>query len=178
MHPDVTEIFFDADAIAARIRELAAEIDRDYAGRSIVLVGVLKGAFMLMADLVRELSTPVEIDFMVVSSYGSSTQSSGVVRIRKDLDRDIAGRDVLLVEDVLDSGLTLQYLVRNLGARGPASLGVITLLAKPDPPTLDIPVYTGFAIPDNFVVGYGLDYDQRYRDLPYIGVLSPEVYEG
>ncbi|MFO8076808.1 MAG: hypoxanthine phosphoribosyltransferase [Egibacteraceae bacterium] len=176
MHPDIEEITFDAETIAARVVTLAAEIDRDYAGKEILLVGVLKGAFVLMADLARELSTPTDVDFMAVSSYGSSTQSSGVVRILKDLDRDISGRHVLLVEDILDSGLTLQYLVRNLGARKPASLAVITLLTKPDPLRPDVPLYEGFAVPDRFVVGYGLDYDQAYRGLPYIGVLKPEIY--
>ena len=176
MHPDLEEITHDAETIARRVRELAAEIDRDYAGKEILLVGVLKGAFMLMADLSRKLTTPTDVDFMAVSSYGSSTQSSGVVRILKDLDRDISGRHVLLVEDILDSGLTLQYLVRNLGARKPASLAVITLLTKPDPLRPDVPLYEGFAVPDRFVVGYGLDYDQAYRGLPYIGVLKPEIY--
>ncbi len=176
MHPDLEEITHDAETIAARVAELAAEIDRDYAGKEILLVGVLKGAFMLMADLSRKLTTPTDVDFMAVSSYGSSTQSSGVVRILKDLDRDISGRHVLLVEDILDSGLTLQYLVRNLGARKPASLAVLTLLTKPNPLRPDVPLYEGFAIPDRFVVGYGLDYDQAYRGLPYIGVLKPEIY--
>ena len=175
-HPDVAEVLVTSERIEARVGELAAEIDRDYAGRQLLIVGVLKGAFVLMADLLRRLDTPVEIDFIAVSSYGSSTQSSGVVRILKDLDRDISGRHVLLVEDILDSGLTLQYLVRNLGARKPASLAVLTLLTKPNPLRPDVPLYEGFAIPDRFVVGYGLDYDQAYRGLPYIGVLKPEIY--
>lgn len=184
MHNDVESILLSHEAIAARVGELADEVRKAYAGEEVLLVGVLKGAFMLMTDLARALSTDdaagdvrPEFDFMAVSSYGSATQSSGVVRIMKDLDRDIAGRHVLLVEDILDSGLTLQYLVRNLRARHPASLAVLTLLSKPGHDRPDAPVFEGFQIPDVFVVGYGLDYAERYRDLPYIGVLRPEVYE-
>ena len=176
VHPDIEEVLLTSEQIAERIDSLAAEIDRDYTGRELLLVGVLKGAFILMSDLARSLETPSAVDFIAVSSYGSATQSSGVVRILKDLDRDIAGQHVLLVEDILDSGLTLQYLVRSLRARHPASLGVLTLLTKPDPLRPDVPVYEGFAIPDRFVVGYGLDYAEHYRGLPYIGVLDPEVY--
>ena len=176
MHPDVDEILLTAEQIAERVSGLAAEIDRDYQGEEVLLVGVLKGAFVLMSDLARALQTPAPVDFMAVSSYGSATRSSGVVRILKDLDRDIAGMHVLLVEDILDSGLTLQYLVRSLRARHPASLGVLTLLTKPEPMRPDVPLYEGFAIPNRFVVGYGLDYAERYRGLPYIGVLSPKVY--
>nr|WP_205746029.1 hypoxanthine phosphoribosyltransferase [Egibacter rhizosphaerae] len=170
-------VLIDTGRIDQRLAELAARIDRDYAGGDVLLVGVLKGAFVLMSDLARHVTVPVQCDFMAVSSYGSSTQSSGVVRILKDLDTDIAGRHVLLVEDILDSGLTLRYLVRSLNARHPASLGVLTLLTKPDPSRPDVPVtYEGFAIPNVFVVGYGLDYAERYRNLPYVGVLRPEVY--
>ncbi len=176
MHPDVDEILLTAEQIAERVSGLAAEIDRDYQGEEVLLVGVLKGAFVLMSDLARALQAPAPVDFMAVSSYGSATQSSGVVRILKDLDRDIAGMHVLLVEDILDSGLTLQYLVRSLRARHPASLRVLTLLTKPEPMRPDVPLYEGFAIPNQFVVGYGLDYAERYRGLPYIGVLSPKVY--
>lgn len=176
MHPDIDEILLTSEQIAERVAGLALEIDRDYHGREVLLVGVLKGAFILMSDLARVLQVRAAVDFMAVSSYGSATQSSGVVRILKDLDRDIAGMHVLLVEDILDSGLTLQYLVRSLRARRPASLGVLTLLTKPEPVRPDVPLYEGFAIPDQFVVGYGLDYAERYRGLPYIGVLSPRVY--
>lgn len=173
---DVERVVVAADDLQARIRDLAAELDRDYAGRSVLLVGVLKGAFVLMADLARHLTIPAEFDFIAVSSYGSATQTSGVVRILKDLDRDIAGRDVVVVEDIIDSGLTLNYLLRNLGARGPASLEVLALLTKPELARVDIPVrYHGFAVPNVFVVGYGLDYAERYRNLPYVATLRPEV---
>jgi hypoxanthine phosphoribosyltransferase len=177
LHGDIEQVLIDADAIQERLRALAKEIDQDYAGRPVLLVGVLKGAFVLMADLARYLTVPVEFDFMAVSSYGSATQTSGVVRILKDLDLDIAGRDVLVVEDIVDSGLTLNYLVRNLRARGPASLEIFALLSKPDQSRVQIPIrYHGFAVPNVFVVGYGLDYAERYRNLPYVGTLKPEVY--
>jgi hypoxanthine phosphoribosyltransferase len=176
---DIDEVLISAEDIQARLQELAAAIDRDYAGEHAILVGVLKGAFVLMADLARYITTDVEFDFMAVSSYGSATQTSGVVRILKDLDRDVAGRHVIVVEDIVDSGLTLHYLLRNLSARRPASLEVLTLLAKPEQIRVEIPVrYQGFAIPNRFVVGYGLDYAERYRNLPYIGVLKPEIYAG
>jgi len=176
-HPDIEQVLLTSEQIQERLREMAAEIDRDYAGRQVLLVGVLKGAFVLMADLARYLTVPVEFDFMAVSSYGSATQTSGVVRILKDLDLDIAGRDVLVVEDIVDSGLTLNYLLRNLRARGPASLEVLALLSKPDQTRVDIPIrYHGFAVPNVFVVGYGLDYAELYRNLPYVGTLKPEVY--
>jgi hypoxanthine phosphoribosyltransferase len=157
--------------------ELAADVDRDYVGRELLLVGVLKGAFILMADFARHLRTPVEFDFMAVSSYGSATQTSGVVRIIKDLDLDIAGRHVLVVEDIVDSGLTLNYLLRNLRARGPASVEVLALLSKPDQTRVELPIrYHGFAVPNVFVVGYGLDYAERYRNLPYVGTLRSSIY--
>jgi hypoxanthine phosphoribosyltransferase len=175
---DIEEVLLTSADLQGRLVELAAEIDRDYAGRQVILVGVLKGAFILMADIARHLTVPVEFDFMAVSSYGSSTRSSGVVRILKDLDRDIAGRDVLVVEDIVDSGLTLSYLLKNLAARGPASLEVMSMLSKPDQTRVDIPIrYHGFAVPNLFVVGYGLDYAERYRNLPYVGTLKPEVYD-
>ena|SRR3712207_6449572 len=178
LHGDIERVLVDADQIQDRLRAIAKEIDRDYADRRVLLVGVLKGAFVLMADLARYVNVPVEFDFMAVSSYGSATQTSGVVRIMKDLERDIVGRDVLLVEDIVDSGLTLNYLLRNLRARGPASLEVLTLLSKPDQTRVQIPIrYHGFAVPNVFVVGYGLDYAERYRNLPYVGTLKPEVYE-
>jgi len=167
------------EQIRARLIELADQIDRDYAGRDLLLVGVLKGAVMLMADLARLLHSPVEMDWMAVSSYGSGTKSSGVVRILKDLDRDITGRNVLVVEDVIDSGLTLSWLLRNLRSRGPASVEVCALLRKPEAIEVDVEVrYVGFDIPKEFVVGYGLDYDQKYRNLPFVGTLSPHVYTG
>ncbi|MBA2529492.1 MAG: hypoxanthine phosphoribosyltransferase [Euzebyales bacterium] len=176
-HPDIERILIPSDRIQQRLRELAGDIDRDYAGVNVLLVGVLKGAFIVMADMARYLTAPVEFDFMAVSSYGSATQTSGVVRILKDLDRDIAGRQVLVVEDIVDSGLTLNYLLRNLRARGPASLEIFTLMSKPDQVRVDIPIrYHGFAVPNVFVVGYGLDYAERYRNLPYVGTLRPQVY--
>jgi len=171
-HSEIERVLISSEEIQARLEVLAAEIDRDYLGRSPLLVGVLKGAFILMADLARLLRGAVEFDFMAVSSYGSATQTSGVVRILKDLDLDIAGRDVILVEDIVDSGLTLSYLLRNLRARGPASVEVMALLSKPDQIRVDLPIrYHGFAVPNVFVVGYGLDYDERYRNLPYVATL-------
>ena len=179
LHDDIEEILVTSQQIQERLRTLAAEIDRDYADRQVLLVGVLKGAFIVMADLARYLRVPVEFDFMAVSSYGSATQTSGVVRILKDLDLDIAGRHVLVVEDIVDSGLTLNYLMRNLSARGPASLELMTLLSKPDQIRVDLPIrYHGFDVPNVFVVGYGLDYAERYRHLPYVGTLKPAVYSG
>ena len=174
---DIEEVLVSAEQITARITELAKEIDADYAGREPVLVGILKGAAMFMSDLARALERPSTMEFMAVSSYGSGTQSSGVVRILKDLDRDIAGQDVLIVEDIIDSGLTLSWLLKNLKARNPASISIVTLLRKPDALKVDVHVnYVGFDIPNEFVVGYGLDYAERYRDLPYIGRLKPSVY--
>ncbi len=176
---DLERVLLDENAIGARIRELSDQIEADYAGRPLLLVGVLKGAVMVMADLARAMHMPVEMDWMAVSSYGSGTKSSGVVRILKDLDRDIAGLDVLVVEDILDSGLTLNWLLRNLGSRGPASVEVCTLLRKPEAVKVDIsPRYVGFDIPNEFVVGYGLDYAERYRNLKVVGTLAPHVYGG
>ena len=172
----VGEILIDAETLQARIGELGAEISEAYAGRDLLLVGVLKGAVFFLADLMRELSVPCEIDFMAISSYGSGTDSSGVVRILKDLDMNISGRHVLVVEDIIDSGLTLSYLMRSLTARKPASLEVCTLLTKPERRAVDVPVrYVGFEIPNKFVIGYGLDFDQRYRNLPYVAVLHPDL---
>jgi tRNA(Ile)-lysidine synthase len=177
LHPDIEGVLVSEQQIADKIVELAAKIDADYAGREVLLVGVLKGAVMVMADLARALTVPVSMEFMAVSSYGSSTSSSGVVRILKDLDRDIAGHDVLVVEDIIDSGLTLSWLLRNLRSRQPASLEVLALLRKPEAAEVQVPVrYQGFDIPSVFVVGYGLDYAERYRELPYVGTLRPEVY--
>ncbi|MGI8574871.1 MAG: hypoxanthine phosphoribosyltransferase [Egibacteraceae bacterium] len=177
MHTDVEQILITSEQIQARLVELAAQMDRDYADRGVLLVGVLKGAFILMADLARYLTIDAEFDFMAVSSYGSSTRSSGVVRILKDLEREISGRHVVVVEDIVDSGLTLRYLIGNLVARDPASLEIFTLLSKPDQMMVDVPLrYHGFAVPNVFVVGYGLDYAERYRNLPYVGTLKPAVY--
>jgi hypoxanthine phosphoribosyltransferase len=176
---DIEEVVVSADEIKDKIAQLAKEIDADYAGREPVLVGVLKGAAMFMSDLARALERPSTMEFMAVSSYGSATTSSGVVRILKDLDRDIAGAHVLIVEDIIDSGLTLSWLLKNLRSRQPASIEVVALLRKPDAVKVDVAVkYVGFDIPNEFVVGYGLDYAERYRDLPYIGRLNPAVYGG
>jgi hypoxanthine phosphoribosyltransferase len=156
-----------------RVRELGAEISRDYAGKELFLVGVLKGAVFFLSDLMRSLEVPCEVDFMAVASYGSSTDSSGVVRILKDLDATIEGKDVLIVEDIIDSGLTLSYLLRTLKAREPRSLEVCALLTKPERREVDLPIrYTGFEIPNKFVIGYGLDHAERYRNLPYVAVLG------
>jgi hypoxanthine phosphoribosyltransferase len=172
----VTEILVDEETLRNRVAELGEEISRDYAGRDLLLIGVLKGAVFFMADLMRQLTVPCEIDFMAISSYGASTDSSGVVRILKDLDINIEGRDVLVVEDIIDSGLTLSYLMRNLEARQPASLEVCALMTKPERREIDVPVrYIGFEIPNRFVIGYGLDFGERYRNLPYVGVLDPEL---
>jgi hypoxanthine phosphoribosyltransferase len=172
----VSEVLIDEDRLRARVVELGEEITADYAGRDLLLIGVLKGAVFFMADLMRTLGIPCEIDFMAISSYGAQTDSSGVVRILKDLDINIEGRNVLVVEDIIDSGLTLSYLMRNLEAREPASLEVCALLTKPDRREIDVPVrYIGFEIPNRFVVGYGLDFAERYRNLPYVGVLSSEL---
>ncbi|HHW50311.1 MAG TPA: hypoxanthine phosphoribosyltransferase [Pseudoclavibacter sp.] len=175
---DLTEVLLTKEQLAARTAELARQIEKDYEGQELLLVGVLKGAVMVMADLARELHLPVTMDWMAVSSYGSGTKSSGVVRILKDLDADLHGRNVLIVEDIIDSGLTLSWLIANLGSRGPASLKVCTMLRKPEAAKVDIDVsYVGFDIPNEFVVGYGLDYAEKYRNLQGIGILAPHVYE-
>jgi hypoxanthine phosphoribosyltransferase len=176
MSSDISEILIDAETLEARVRELGGEISADYEGKDLLLVGVLKGAVFFIADLMRELALPCEIDFMAITSYGAGTDSSGVVRILKDLDLNIAGRDVLVVEDIIDSGLTLSYLMRTLRARRPASLEICTLLTKPERREIEVPVrYVGFEIPNKFVIGYGLDFAERYRNLPYIGVLHPDL---
>ncbi len=162
-----------AEQLQGRVAELGREISEDYAGRSLLLIGVLKGAVFFLSDLMRFIDIPVEVDFMAVASYGSATDSSGVVRILKDLDAAIEDRDVLIVEDIVDSGLTLQYLMRNLGSRGPRTLEVCALLTKPERRKVDLPTrYVGFEIPDRFVVGYGLDYGERHRNLPFVAVLE------
>jgi hypoxanthine phosphoribosyltransferase len=177
MGDDLARILLTEEQIHRRLDEMAAEIDADYAGRDVLLVGVLKGAIMVMADLSRRLHTPVQMDWMAVSSYGSGTKSSGVVRILKDLEADILGRDVLIVEDIVDSGLTLSWLLGNLRSRGAASVEVATLLRKPDAAKVRTSLrYVGFDIEPEFVVGYGLDYAERFRTLPFIGTLAPHVY--
>jgi hypoxanthine phosphoribosyltransferase len=171
----VQEVLIDAETLRERVAELGAEVSADYTGRDLLLIGVLKGAVFFMADLMRRLTVPCEIDFMAVASYGASTDSSGIVRILKDLDISIEGRNVLVVEDIIDSGLTLSYLMRTLAAREPASLEVCALLTKPARREIDVPVrYVGFEIPNRFVIGYGLDFAERYRNLPYVAVLDPE----
>jgi hypoxanthine phosphoribosyltransferase len=174
---DLKDVLITAEQLRQRVGELAAEIDADYADRDLLLVGVLKGAVMVMADLSRAMHRPVQMDWMAISSYGSGTKSSGVVRILKDLDTDISGRHVLVVEDIVDSGLTLSWLVGNLRSREPASVRVCVLLRKPSALRMDVDVaYTGFDIEDEFVIGYGLDYAEKYRNLPFIGTLAEHVY--
>ena len=179
MGADLKEILISPERLRARVAELAARIDADYADRELLLVGVLKGAVMVMADLARAMHSQVQMDWMAVSSYGSGTRSSGVVRILKDLDTDITGRHVLVVEDIIDSGLTLSWLVGNLRSRGPDSVEVCVMLRKPAAAQMDVTVtYVGFDIADEFVIGYGLDYAERFRNLPFIGTLAPHVYAG
>jgi hypoxanthine phosphoribosyltransferase len=173
--PQIGEILVQPDDLKRKVREIGEQISVDYAERDLLLVCVLKGAVFFLADLMRAITIPCEVDFMAVSSYGSETDSSGVVRILKDLDRPIAGRDVLIVEDIVDSGLTLQYLLRNLGAREPGSLEVCALLTKPDRRKVELPTrYVGFEIPDKFAIGYGLDAAERYRNLPYVAALTDQ----
>jgi len=174
--PAIGEILVQQSDLEHRVRALGAEISRDYEGKDLLLVGVLKGAVFFLADLMRHIDVPCEVDFMAVASYGSATESSGVVRILKDLDMAIEGRDVLIVEDIVDSGLTLQYLLRSLETRRPASLEVCALLTKPSRRAVDLPArYIGFEIPDKFAIGYGLDHAEQYRNLPYVAALSPQA---
>jgi hypoxanthine phosphoribosyltransferase len=171
--PGVGDVLVQRDELAHRVRQLGAEISRDYEGRDLFLVGVLKGAVFFLSDLMRQLEVPCELDFMAVASYGSSTDSSGVVRILKDLDASIEGREVLIVEDIVDSGLTLSYLLRTLRARNPVSLEVCALLTKPERRKVDLPIrYVGFQIPNRFAIGYGLDHAERFRNLPFVAVLE------
>ncbi len=175
---DIERVIVSEVDLQARIKELAAQVDADYEGRDLLLVGVLKGAVMAMADLTRAMQRHLEMDWMAVSSYGSGTKSSGVVRILKDLDRDITGRNVLIVEDIVDSGLTLSWLKSNLESRGAANVDILAILRKPEAAKVDVAVkYVGFDIPTDFVVGYGLDFDEKYRNLPFIGVLAKHMYE-
>jgi hypoxanthine phosphoribosyltransferase len=172
-HGSIGEILVPAEELQRRVRELAREISRDYAGKDLLLIGVLKGAVFFLSDLMRQLEVPAQVDFMAVASYGSATRSSGVVRILKDLDAPIEGRDVLIIEDIVDSGLTLQYLLRNLQGRHPASLEVCALLIKPERRKVELKTrYVGFEIPNRFAIGYGLDHAERYRNLPYVAALN------
>ncbi|MFC7682269.1 hypoxanthine phosphoribosyltransferase [Paenibacillus sp. GCM10028914] len=177
MQNDIQEVLFSEEEIQAKVKELGEKLSAEYEGRDPLVICVLKGAFIFMADLVKNITVPMELDFMAVSSYGASTKSSGVVKIIKDLDVSVEGRDVLIVEDIIDSGLTLSYLIELLENRSAKSVAVVTLFDKPARRTVDLQAdYTGFVIPDAFVVGYGLDYAEHYRNLPYIGVLKPEIY--
>ena len=177
MLQDIERILLSEEQLQQRVRELGEEISKEYAGKEILMIGVLRGAVMFMADLARAIAVPVMIDFMAVSSYGTSTSSSGIVRILKDLDEEVAGKHVLIVEDIIDSGLTLSYLVDNIKSRQPASVRICTLLNKPERRKVDLEVnYNGFVVPDEFVVGYGLDYAEKYRNLPFIGILKPAIY--
>ncbi|WP_346353655.1 hypoxanthine phosphoribosyltransferase [Azotosporobacter soli] len=179
MHNDVEKVLISTEELKRRIAELGKQISTEYAGKEILMIGVLRGAVLFMADLARAIELHVSMDFMAVSSYGAGTTSSGVVRILKDLDESIEGRHVLVVEDIIDSGLTLNYLLDNLRSRKPASIKLCTLLNKPERRKVEVNIdYNGFDVPDYFVVGYGLDYAERYRNLPYIGILKPEVYQG
>ena len=180
MNDDIERVMYSPEEISACVRELGAAISRDYAGKDLLLISVLKGSAVFMTDLMRAVTIPLTIDFMAVSSYGSGDKTSGVVKIMKDLDRPIEGKDVLIVEDILDSGMTLSYIMKLMGERKPRSVEICALLDKPERRAKGVVVecrYTGFTIPDAFVVGYGLDYAEKYRNLPYIGVLAPRVYE-
>ncbi len=178
MKNDVLKVLLTEEQIHERVAELGAQIAKDYADKNLLLVSVLKGSVAFMADLMRAIDIPLAIDFMAVSSYGSGVKTSGVVKIIKDLEIGLTGRDLLIVEDILDSGMTLSYIIDMLETRNPNSVRICTLLDKPERHQVDVPVeYIGFTVPDEFVIGYGLDYDERYRNLPYIGVLKPEVYE-
>ena len=177
MKEDVLRVLLSEDEIRVKVRELGGKITADYKNSNLMLVTVLKGAVVFLADLMRQIDVPAEIDFMVVSSYGSGVKSSGVVKIVKDLDVPLAGKDILIVEDILDSGLTLSYIKELLESRGPRSIRIATLLDKPSRRKVDLQAdYIGFSVPDEFVIGYGLDYDEKYRNLPYLGILKPEVY--
>jgi hypoxanthine phosphoribosyltransferase len=177
MDKDILRVLISEEDLKQRIKELGAKITEEYKGRDLMIVGVLKGCMLFLSDLVREIKLPLTMDFMVVSSYGSATKSSGVVRIIKDLERDITNKDVLIVEDIVDTGLTLSYLIENLKSRNPKSVKLCTLLDKPDRRKADVDInYLGYTIPDEFVVGYGLDYDEVYRNLPFVCILKPEVY--
>lgn len=177
MNNDIKKILINEDILQAKVKELGEKITEDYKGKDLLLVCVLKGAVVFVSDLMKRIDLPLEVDFMAISSYGSSTKSSGVVRILKDLNNHIEGRNLLIVEDIIDSGLTLSYLIENLKARGPESIEICTILDKPDGRKTNIDIkYTGFTVPDEFVIGYGLDYAEKYRNLPYVAVLKEEIY--
>lgn len=177
MENDLAKILLSEEQIKDKVTELGSKISKDYAGQDLLVVGILKGAVIFMSDLIREIAIPINIDFMAVSSYGKSTESSGAVRILKDLDTSIEGRNVLIVEDIVDTGLTLKYLMENLESRNPKSVKICTFLNKPERRKVEIEAqYNGFIIPDEFVVGYGLDFSEKYRNLPYVGILKPEAY--
>lgn len=179
MHPDGEKILLTTEQIQQLVAKLGRQISQDYAGKEILVIGILKGAVVFLTDLIRQISVPIYIDFVAISSYGNATKSSGVVRILKDLDHSIEGRHVLIVEDIIDTGLTLSYLLENLNSRNPASIKICTLLDKPSRRIAPIQIqYCGFTIPDEFVVGYGLDYGERYRNLPYVMILEPKIYSG
>jgi hypoxanthine phosphoribosyltransferase len=178
MNNDIKEVLYNEDQLNDKIRQMGAKISNDYSGKELILIGVLKGSVVFMSDLIKQITIPCKMDFMAVSSYGSSTETSGVVRILKDLDFDIQGKDVLIVEDIIDSGVTLKYLMKYLSARKPSSLEIICLLNKPSRRTVDIDVkYLGYNVPDYFLVGFGLDFAEKYRNLPYVGILKEEIYK-
>jgi hypoxanthine phosphoribosyltransferase len=178
MKQDIKEILFSEEVLTERIKELAGEISTDYKGKDLLVVGILKGSVIFAAELIKNISTPCEIDFMAVSSYGNSTETSGIVRILKDLDSNIEGKDILIVEDIVDTGVTLAYLLKYLKARKANSIEIVALLNKPARRTSNLDVkYIGFEVPDGFIVGYGIDYAEKYRNLPFIGILKPEIYE-
>ena len=178
MNNDIKEVLYNEDELRDRVRQMGAKISNDYLGKELILIGVLKGSVIFMADLLKEITIPCKMDFMAVSSYGNSTETSGVVRILKDLDFEIQGKDILIVEDIIDSGITLKYLMKYLKGRKPNSLEIVCLLNKPDRRKVDIDVkYLGYDVPDHFLVGYGLDFAEKYRNLPYVGILKEEIYK-
>ncbi|MBW9153386.1 hypoxanthine phosphoribosyltransferase [Clostridium estertheticum] len=178
MNNDIKEVLYNEDQLRDKIRQMGEKVSKDYYGKDLILIGILKGSVIFMSDLIKEITIPCKMDFMAVSSYGNSTKTSGVVRILKDLDFEIQGKDVLIVEDIIDSGVTLKYLMKCLSARKPSSLEIICLLNKPERRKVDIEVkYVGFDVPDFFIVGFGMDYAERYRNLPYIGILKDEIYK-
>ncbi|MGK0467297.1 hypoxanthine phosphoribosyltransferase [Clostridium sp.] len=178
MNNDIKEVLYNEEQLNDKIRQMGAKISNDYAGKELILIGVLKGSVVFMSDLIKQITIPCKMDFMAVSSYGSSTETSGVVKILKDLDFDIQGKDVLIVEDIIDSGVTLKYLMKYLSARKPSSLEIICLLNKPSRRTVDMDVkYLGYNVPDHFLVGFGLDFAEKYRNLPYVGILKEEIYK-
>ncbi|MBU3101016.1 MULTISPECIES: hypoxanthine phosphoribosyltransferase [Clostridium] len=178
MNNDIKEVLYNEDQLRDKIRQMGEKVSKDYYGKDLILIGILKGSVIFMSDLLKEITIPCKMDFMAVSSYGNSTKTSGVVRILKDLDFEIQGKDVLIVEDIIDSGVTLKYLMKCLSARKPSSLEIICLLNKPERRKVDIDVkYVGFDVPDFFIVGFGMDYAERYRNLPYIGILKDEIYK-